>query len=256
MSIDATTGARTLGERDGAGVRPRERPSLAGSSLAELIGTFMLLFFGVGTVLAIGGAETAANKLTIAFGFGLAILAAAYAFGHISGAHLNPAVTLAFLVTRATPLPAAVAYIVAQLAGAALGVLAADAVLGDFNPVDISVTVPGEPISDGQALLAEFILGFVLMIVVKGTATDDRSEGPAAGMAIGFTIVLGHLALIPVSGASFNPARSFGSAVVAGNFDGFWVYLVGPVLGAIAAALLYDTFLRKVRPPEVGDVTA
>jgi MIP family channel proteins len=265
MTTDRTTGARSLADGGPPATRPEasgpnadaaERPSLAGSALAEFLGTFMLLFFGVGTVLAIGGAETAANKLTIGFGFGLAILAAAYTFGHVSGAHLNPAVTIGFLLTRGLPVPAAVAYVVAQLAGAVLGVLAVDAVLGDFNAIDISVTVPGEPISDLQALLAEFILGFVLMLVVKGTATDDRSESPSAGMAIGFTIVLGHLALIPVSGSSFNPARSFGSAVVAGNFDGFWLYVVGPVAGAVAAALLYDGFLRKVRPPEVGDVAA
>jgi MIP family channel proteins len=255
MTIDPTTGARSLGDREAAGPNadPAERPSLLGAALAELIGTFMLLFFGVGTVLAIGGAETASSKLTIGFAFGLAILAAAYTFGHISGAHLNPAVTIAFALTRGLPIPAAGIYIVAQLIGAVLGVLAVDALLSDYNAVDISVTVPGEPIGDGQALLAEFILGFVLMMVVKGTATDDRSEGPAAGMAIGFTIVLGHLALIPVSGSSFNPARSFGSAVVAGNFDSFWLYIVGPVAGAVAAAFLYDRFLRKVRPAEVGD---
>ncbi len=247
----ATSVLSRPGRRDGGEL---ERPSLAGAALAELIGTFVLLFFGVGTVLALGGAGDPAQKLAIGLAFGLAILAMAYALGHVSGAHLNPAVTIGQALSGRFPLVAAAAYVVAQLVGAVLGVLAADVLLGDANDVGISVTAPGPGIDTGQALLAEVLLGFILMLVVKGTAVDDRAEGPAAGMAIGLTVAAGHLAMIPVSGSSFNPARSFGSAAVSGQFDAFWIYVVGPVVGAVAAALLYERLLLRVRAPAVDEV--
>ena len=234
----------------------RDRPSLAGAALAELIGTFMLLFFGVGAVSAVvtsGSLDEITQLVIIALGFGFGILAAIYAFGHVSGAHLNPAVTLSFLVTRRTPASAAAAYVVAQLIGATLGVLAVQAV---FAAATEGVTSPGPGIGAGQALLAEFILGFVLVTVVHGTAVDDRSEGPSAGLAIGLVIAAGHLALIPVTGSSFNPARSFGSALVAGDFGDLWIYVVGPIAGGIVAALLYERLFRRVRPPEVGERTS
>lgn len=228
------------------------RRSTGGAALAEGIGTFMLLFFGVGTVLALGGAGGAAEKLTIGLAFGLTILVVAYALGHVSGAHLNPAVTLALTATRRFPAPAALPYIAAQLVGAALGVLAADVLLGDTTPVANSVTRPGTA-GVGGALLAEVILGFALVLVVKCTAVDDRSEGAAAGMAIGLVVAVGHLAMIPVSGASFNPARSFGSWVVSGEFPDFWVYIVGPIGGGLLAAFLYEAVLARVQPPDVDE---
>ena len=92
------------------------------------------------------------------------------------------------------------------------------------------------------------------MLVVKGTAVDDRAEGPAAGMAIGLTVAAGHLAMIPVSGSSFNPARSVGSAVVSGEYGDLWIYLVGPVAGAVVAAVLYERVLRRVRAPGVDEL--
>lgn len=208
----------------------------------------MLLFFGVGAVLAVDGAGGAAERAAIALAFGFAILAGAYTFGHVSGAHLNPAVTLAQAASGRFPWKGVAPYVLAQCAGAVLGVLAVDAV--SANDVAQSVTQPGTGVSAGQALLAEAILAFLLVLVIKGTAVDDRAEGPAAGMAIGLTIAAGHLAVIPVSGASFNPARSLGSALIAGNFDNFWLYVVGPVAGAVVAALLYERVLRRVREPD------
>jgi MIP family channel proteins len=228
-----------------------DRPSVLGASLAELIGTFMLLFFGTGAILAAGGADEAAQKVVIALAFGLTILSAVYAFGHVSGAHLNPAVTLGLVASRRFPASAAPAYIVAQVVGAVLGVLAV-AIL--FEPdVAGTATVPGEDSNAGRALLAEVLLGFILMLVIKATAVDDRAEGPSSGLTIGFVIVVGHLAFIPISGASFNPARTLGSAFVGGEFDAIWVYLIGPVVGAVLAALLYENVLSKVRPPDVDD---
>ena len=213
----------------------------------------MLLFFGVGAVSAVITAQAlddVSQLVIIALGFGFAILAAVYAFGHVSGAHLNPAVTLSFLVTRKTPATAAAVYIAAQLVGAVLGVLAVQAA---FETATEGVTSPGTGVGAGQALLVEFLLGFVLVTVVHGTAVDDRSEGPSAGLAIGLVIAAGHLAFIPVTGSSFNPARSFGSALVAGELGDLWIYVVGPIAGGIVAALLYERLLRRVRPPEIDD---
>jgi glycerol uptake facilitator-like aquaporin len=214
----------------------RRRRDELGGALAELIGTFMLLFFGVGAILAVGGAAEPAQKLLIGLAFGLTILAVAYTFGHVSGAHLNPAITIAQAVSRRLPMEAVAPYVVAQVVGALLGVLA--------------VTAPGEGVGWAGAFLAEVILGFVLMLVFKGTAVDDRSAGPSAGLAVGLTVAAGHLAMIPISGASFNPARSLASAVVGGEWGDLIIYLIAPVLGAVAAALLFERVLRRVDTPE------
>lgn len=238
--------------RDGSvplpAAEPISRPSILGACLAELVGTFLLLFFGVGAILAVDGAAGAAEKAVIALAFGFALLAGAYTFGHVSGGYLNPAVTIAQAVSGRFPWAAVGPYVLAQLVGGALGVLAVDAV--SPNEVSLSVTRPGTDIGVGQALIAEAILAFALMLVVKGTAVDDRAEGPAAGMAIGLTVAAGHLAMIPVSGASFNPARSFGSALVAGDFSDFWIYVVAPIAGAVVAAVLYERILRRTREPD------
>lgn len=237
---------------NGDGAIERDTPSVLGAAIAEAIGTFMLLFFGVGAILAAGGADDAGQKLLIGLAFGLVILAAAYTFGHVSGAHLNPAVTIGLVVSGRFPAAALPAYVVAQLVGAILGVLAVDLVFAGGD-VAGTVTAPGEGVSAGGAFLAEVILGFVLILVVKGTAVDDRAEGPAAGLAIGLVIAAGHLAMIPVSGASFNPARSVGSAVVGGELGDLWIYLLAPVIGAVAGAILYERVLATVRAPDVDD---
>ena len=229
-----------------------KRQNVLGAAAAELIGTFMLLFFGTGAILAAGGAEEASQKLLIGLAFGLTILAAAYLFGHVSGAHLNPAVTIGLFAGKRFPREAVPFYVVAQVLGAILGVLAVALVFPDAE-ISGTVTAPGDGVGVGEAFLAELILGFVLMLVVKGTVVDDRAEGVSAGLAIGLTIVVGHLAMIPVSGASFNPARSIGSAVVGGELGDLWIYLIAPVLGAVAGALLYERFLRHVNVPDVDD---
>jgi MIP family channel proteins len=256
MSATETGAVRVRDEQGGggasAGVQVRKRRNVLGAALAELIGTFMLLFFGLGAILAAGGADDAAQKLLIGLGFGLTILAAAYLFGHISGAHLNPAVTLGLMASGRFPKDAVPFYIAAQILGAILGALAVALV---FPGAEISgtVTQPGQGVGWGEAFLAELLLGFVLMLVVKGTAVDDRAEGPSAGLAIGLIIAAGHLAFIPVSGASFNPARSIGSAVVGGEFGDLIIYLIAPVLGAVAAALLFEKLLHNVNVPDVDD---
>jgi MIP family channel proteins len=254
MSASETGAVRVRAGGEGggqpAGPEVRKRRNVLGAALAELIGTFMLLFFGLGAILAAGGADDPAQKLVIGLGFGLTILAAAYLFGHISGAHLNPAITLGLTASGRFPKDAVPFYLVAQVLGAILGALAVALVFPDAE-ISATVTQPGPGVGVGEAFLAELLLGFVLMLVVKGTAIDDRAEGPSAGLAIGLIIAAGHLAFIPVSGASFNPARSIGSAVVGGELGDLLIYLVAPVLGAVAAALLYEKLLHGVDVPDV-----
>jgi MIP family channel proteins len=199
------------------------------SHLAELVGTFALVFFGCGAI---------ANGLpptSVALAFGLVIAVMIYAVGHISGAHFNPAVSIGFAVGRHLPWSRALTYAIAQIAGATLGALALRWTLG--SAATLGVTQPAG--TDGQALIWEIVLTFFLMLVITAVATDVRAVGQAASLAIGGTVALGALVGGPISGASMNPARSIGPALVAGQLDALWIYLVGPVIGAIAGAVVY-----------------
>ena len=218
---------------------------LARSLLAELIGTFGLVFFGCGAIMV--SAETGAfGHVGIAVAFGLVIMVMIYALGHVSGAHLNPAVTLAFALSRHFPWPRVGLYWAAQLVGATVAALLLRASLGDV--ASIGATSPSG--SDGQSLLWELVLTFFLMLVIMAVATDTRAVGEAAAIAIGGTVGLAALVGGPVSGASLNPARSLGPALVAGELDAIWIYLVGPVVGAALGSLVY-LFLRDEHPGDV-----
>ena len=169
--------------------------------------------------------------------FGLVIMAMVYATGHLSGAHINPAVTLAFVATRHFRAGDAAAYVAAQLAGATGAALVLRAVWTD-RPANLGATVPH--VSTGSALVYELVLTAILMFVVMAVATDTRAVGAAAAIAIGGVIGLDALFGGPVTGASMNPARSFGPALVSGTWTDFWVYLVGPIVGAGLGALAYQ----------------
>jgi aquaporin NIP len=160
-----------------------------------------------------------------------------YATGHLSGAHINPAVTVAFVVTRHFPARDALAYVGAQVVGAIAAALVLLAVWTGA-PADLGATVPS--VGAGSALVYEFLLTAFLMFVILAVATDTRAVGSAAAIAIGGTIALDALFGGPVSGASMNPARSLGPALVAGEWQDFWVYLAGPLLGACAGAFAYQ----------------
>ena len=162
-----------------------------------------------------------------------------YALGHVSGAHFNPAVTAAFAVGRHFPVNLVLPYWTAQITGAIAGALVLRVSLGD---VSLGVTQPSG--SDAQALVWEAVLTFFLMLVIVAVATDTRAVGQAAAIAIGGAVALGALVGGPVSGASMNPARSIGPAVVSGDLAHLWIYLVAPPIGAIVAALVY----RYLRP--------
>ena len=219
------------------------RPGLARRALAEAFATFALVFAGCGAIVVDAERDQALGTVGIAAVFGLVILAMVYATGHLSGAHINPAVTLAFTATRHFPLREAAAYVPAQLAGAVLAALVLR-VAWEGTPADLGATVP--TVGTGSALVYELILTGLLMFVIVAVATDTRAVGSAAAIAIGATVGLDALFGGDVTGASMNPARSFGPALVANTWTDFWIYIVGPGLGALAGAVVY----QAIRVPE------
>jgi aquaporin Z len=196
--------------------------------LAELVGTFLFMTIGYLSVAAIGAATPPTTGLLIVpFSFGFGLLAAIFAFGHISGGHFNPAVTVAMVLDRRTTPIDAVGYIVAQVIGAiAAAVLVL--VLFDQATVAAGVTKPGAGVTEIDALLIEIVLsaGFLAVILAA-----TRHAASLAALAIPLSLVAIHFASANLSGASVNPARSIGSAVIGGDLTSFWVYLVGPVVG-------------------------
>ena len=160
-----------------------------------------------------------------------------YATGHLSGAHINPAVTVAFSLTRHLPAREAAAYIGAQCAGAIIAAFLLLAVWPD-QPANLGATVPS--VGVGSAVVYEAVLTAFLMFVIMAVATDTRAVGAAAAIAIGGTVGLDALFGGPVTGASMNPARSLGPALASGVWTDFWVYLVGPFVGAVLGALAYQ----------------
>jgi aquaporin NIP len=213
------------------------RPDLARRALAEGLATFALVFAGCGAIVANSVYDGALGTVGIGLVFGLIIMVMVYATGHLSGAHINPAVTLAFTLTRHFPAREAAAYIAAQLLGAVAGALVLLAVWPD-QPAELGTTLP--TVSAGSALVYEATLTALLMFVIMAVATDTRAVGAAAAIAIGGTVGLDALFGGPVTGASMNPARSIGPALVSGTLDDLWIYIVGPVLGAALGALAYQ----------------
>ena len=217
--------------------------NLARRLAAEALGTFALVFFGAGAIMVDAeGADV--GGLGIALAFGLVIATMIYALGHISGAHFNPAVSLGFALGRHFPWSRVGAYWIAQCAGALAAAALLRASLGDVG--DVGATAPSG--SEGQSFLWEVVLTFFLMLVVMAVATDTRAVGEAAALAIGGTVALGALVGGPVSGASMNPARSLGPALVAGELDALWIYLLAPLAGAALAAFAYQLMRGEPRP--------
>lgn len=203
--------------------------------VAEAIGTFALVFAGAGAIM-VDAKTHALGHVGVAIVFGLVIMAMIYAVGHVSGAHFNPAVSLGFALTRHFPWRRVVTYWAAQITGALVAAALLRASLGDR--ADVGATLPVG--SQGQSFVWELILTFFLMFVIMGVATDTRAVGEAAAIAIGGTVGFDAMFGGPVSGASMNPARSLGPALVSGDLHALWLYLVAPPLGAAAAALTYQ----------------
>ena len=222
---------------------------------AEFLGTFLLCFIGIGAILsntpAVGGGG---GLVAIALAHGLAVSLAVHMFGGISGAHINPAVTAGMLVTGRIKPALGLLYVVAQLAGGTVGALAASLIFpaDAISTGNLGIPLPAPWASAQTVLLVEFILTFLLVIAVFGTAVDDRGKTvKIGGFGIGLMVAVDILAGGPVTGASMNPARSFGPALVAGNWAQHWLYWIGPIAGGCVAALVYHHVLLEApgKPP-------
>ena len=227
-----------------------DRSALVRALVAEAIGTFALVFAGCGAIM-VDQKTHQLGHIGVAISFGLVIMFGIYAVGHISGAHFNPSVTFAFALSRHFPWSRAVGYWGAQLAGA----LAAAALLrGSLgNRANVGATLPSG--SQGQAFLWEMVLTFFLMFVIMAVATDTRAVGEAAAIAIGGTVGLDAMFGGPISGASMNPARSTGPALVSGNLHALWLYILAPIVGASLATVAYQ-FVRGEHAQRAADTTA
>ncbi|MBI5179609.1 MAG: aquaporin [Nitrospinae bacterium] len=211
--------------------------SLVKRMVAEGIGTFGLMFAGCGTLMVIERFPGSVPGAAVPVVFGAAVGAMIYTVGHISGAHFNPAVTCGFAVVKRFPAREVIPYWAAQVAGA----VAAIALLWGILPegTHYGETIPS--VSSFKAVLFETALTFLLMFVIISTATDKRAWGTMAGAAIGATVMFNSYFGGPVTGASMNPARSLAPALFHCDMDGLWIYLIGPVLGASLAAILYES---------------
>ena len=216
--------------------------------VAETIGTFALVFAGAGAIM-VDAKTHALGHVGVAISFGLVIMVMIYAVGHISGAHFNPAVSFAFALSRHFPWSRVAAYWAAQAAGAIIAAAILRGSLG--NVAHVGATLPSG--SQGQSFLWEVVLTFFLMFVIMAVATDTRAVGEAAAIAIGATVGLDAMFGGPISGASMNPARSLGPAIVSGDLHALWLYLMAPLLGATLGALAYQFVREEVtRPAEVS----
>lgn len=210
--------------------------------LAEFVGMALFLFMGLGATSAFTG--VVASDLRIAFAFGIAIATFVHVTAHISGGHLNPAVTLGFFSLHKITLLRAVMYVLAQMVGAVVGTGLMRAVTPSDVNAALGPTVINPEITVTQGLIVELILTFQLVLTIFATVDSKRpSPGGSGPLAIGLSVFLGHVTGINYTGASMNPARTFGSAVVGGEWSNQWVYWVGPILGGILAAIVYDWFL-------------
>ncbi|KAF9623476.1 hypothetical protein IFM89_003060 [Coptis chinensis] len=202
---------------------------------AEFVGTFILIFVATAAPIVnqkYNGAETLIGNAACA---GLAVMTIILSTGHISGAHLNPSLTIAFAALRHFPWVQVPAYIVAQVLGS---ICASFALKGIYHPfMSGGVTVPS--VSNSQAFGLEFVITFNLLFVVTAVATDTRAVGELAGIAVGATVMMNILIAGPLSGGSMNPVRTLGPAVAANNYRGIWIYLVAPTLGALTGAGVY-----------------
>lgn len=218
--------------------------------LAELLGTFTLVFIGTVGILAYTG-EVGAKNVTVGFAFGLALLAGLYAFADVSGGHFNPGVSLAMFLDKRLELPHMIGYWIFQLAGAVLGSLCV-LIAFNQNAVARTATLPG-PSGAGTALFLELLATAIFVLVILHSTAGERHAGTAL-VAIPLTLVAAHLALIPFSGSSLNTARSFGPALIGSEWTDFWVYIVGPIGGAIIGWLAYSLVVK--RPTEAGAASA
>jgi aquaporin NIP len=198
---------------------------------AELIGTFALVFCGTGAVVMDQQSGGAVTHVGVAITFGLIVMSMIYSLGNISGAHLNPAVSIAFTIAKRFPLKQLPGYIVSQLAGALL----ASFTLKCLFPANqlLGATLPAG--TEVQSFILELILTFFLMLVIINVAVGSKEQGMFAGLAIGAVVGLEAMFAGPICGASMNPARSLAPAIASGHLEHLWLYIISPITGAALA---------------------
>ncbi|KAM3250364.1 putative aquaporin NIP-type [Capsicum chacoense] len=213
--------------------------------VAEAIGTFFIIFAGCGSVAVNKLYDESITFPGVCVTWGLIVMVMIYSVGHVSGGHFNPAVTITFTIFRQFSWKLAPLYIIAQVTGSILasGTLA---LLLDVTSKSYFGTLPVG--SNGQSLAIEIIISFLLMFVISGVSTDDRAVGQLDGLAVGMTITLNVFVAGPISGASMNPARSIGPAIVKQVYKGLWVYIIGPLTGTVAGAFVYNLIRFTDKP--------
>lgn len=213
--------------------------------IAEVLGTYFLIFAGCAAVVVDLDSNNAVSHAGVSIVWGLVVMVMVYSVGHISGAHFNPAVTIAFATCKRFPWKQVPAYLAAQILGSTLasGTLR---LIFSGTQNHFAGTLPTG--SDLQSFVLEFVITFYLMFVISGVATDNRAIGELAGLAVGSTVLLNVMFAGPISGASMNPARSLGPAIVSSQYKGIWIYLVAPTCGAIAGAWVYNIIRFTDKP--------
>jgi MIP family channel proteins len=214
--------------------------------IAEAIGTFALCFIGAGSIVLNTQTGGAVGLIGIALAHGLILSVMISALGGVSGGHFNPAVTIGFLVTKKQKIGEGVSYIISQLIGGVVAGLLLRVIFAPevWQKAQLGTPMLGEGVSFGTGVLVEIVLTFFLVTSIWGTAVDDRKPD-VGGFAIGLTIAADILMGGPITGASMNPARTFGPALAGGGFDNHLVYWIGPIIGAVIAATLYNSILIK-----------
>ncbi len=218
-----------------------QKRQLMKKPVAEFVGTFALVFCGTGAIIIDQETHGAVTHVGVAMTFGLIVMCMIYALGNISGAHLNPAVSIAFVVAKRLPVRQLLPYVISQLAGA----VAASLVLKGLFPTNVllGATLPAG--SARQSFILELLLTLFLMLVVIHVATGSKEQGMFAGLAVGSVVLLEAMFAGPICGASMNPARSFAPAIVSGHFENLWVYLVATPVGAVTAIPIWKYLGHK-----------
>lgn len=249
---------RTRGTGSGGGLYGSDLGgNMLRSSVAELIGTFILVYAGiavaVAAILGVPTAGAAYGSLAVALAFGLVLAALVAALGHVSGAHVNPAVTIGLAVTGKFPWSHVPAYVGAQLLGAVLAAFATWITFGGAARSDASLaaTTLAEGVGVAQGFVVEALITFILVFVIIAVATDERAPQGAAPLAVGFALAVGVFIGGPVTGGAVNPARALGPIIVSWDY---WstalLYVLAPILGGVLAAVVYDRFISEGDAPE------
>ncbi|WCJ31894.1 Aquaporin NIP1-1 [Euphorbia peplus] len=217
-------------------------PINAHKIIAELVGTYIIMLIGNGSILLSYKSPLSLVGIGEAVAWGLVVMVMIYSFGHVSGAHFNPAITLAFALTYKFPWPQVIGYVGAQLAGSTLAILTLKFMFQSQLLIEISYTTTqfkGQA-TTLEAFIWEFILSFILMLSICGVATDTRAVTELSGVVVGATMIFNMIIAGNITGASMNPARSLGPAFVSKQFGCIWVYIIAPISGMVVASAMYS----------------